>query len=414
MKIPRIYKLSNCRICGSPDLQKFAHFPNMPFTDDFVSPKQRGSEFKADINIFVCVQCLVVQTQHNVDCTDYYESYQYAVGDSALARRFMKIMAERLKCAYYPLTDGKKVLEIGSGDGGQLLAFKETGCCILGYEPSSILCDISKKRGIPTIQGLFTFESVATLPPEFQHVDVVMLSYTFDHLPDPISFLKATVSILNKKEGLLVVEIHNLEKIIERQEYCLFEHEHSIYLTEQTIHNICESVGLVVIDFDLVPEIERRANSLIFIATPSGSKFSRKPIKPRTPKKFSDLSFYAGVEEGISLGISNLEKFVDQMTMKNKKLIGYGAGGRGVMTLAAMQNAQKLAYVIDKNPNGIGLLMPKTGLPVYPIEHLRVDPADEILVFSFGYMQEIQKELSTMGYKHEQFHSLIDVLAGRY
>ncbi len=414
MKTPSIYKLSNCRICGGKNLQKFIHLPNMPFTDDFVTPERKDTEFKADIDIFVCEECLTAQTQHNVDVADYYEDYQYSVGDSVLAKGFMKILAKRLKQAYYPLINGKKVLEVGSSDGEQLLAFKMTGCRVLGYEPSSVLCDMSEEKGVPTIQGLFTSDSVELLPSDFKEVDVVMLSYTFDHLPDPVSFLKTTASILNKHDGLLVVEIHNLEKILERQEFCLFEHEHSIYLTEQTVINICESVGLVVIDFDLVPEVERRANSLIFIATPVGSKFSDKSIKYRSSKDFSDLKFYSMVGENIRQGIANLEKFVDQITAQNKKLIGYGAGGRGVMTLAAMQNAQKFAYVVDKKPKSPGLLMPKTGLRVFPIEQLSVDPADEILVFSFGYMDEIQKELSVMGYKPEQFHSLIDVLAGRY
>ena len=414
MKTPNISKLINCRACGSINLRKFLHLPEMPFTDDFVSNERKGTEFRADIDIFVCEKCLTAQTQHDVDVTDYYEDYQYSVGDSTLAQGFMKTLAVRLKEAYYPMSEGKKVLEVGSSDGAQLLAFKDTGFDVLGYEPSSVLCEMAEKKGVPTIQGLFTSESVAMLPPEFKEADVVMLSYTFDHLPDPISFLKTTASILNKQEGLLVVEIHNLEKIIDRQEYCLFEHEHSIYLTEQTVQNICKVAGLVVIDFDLVPEAERRANSLIFIATPETSRFSDKAIIPRTPKEFSDLDFYNKVGENIRRGINNLEKFVDQITSNNKKLIGYGAGGRGVMTLAAMQNAHKLAYVVDKKPKGLSLFMPKSRLPVYAIEHLKFEPADEIIVFSFGYMKEIQKELSTMGYKPEQFHSLIDVLAGRY
>jgi len=58
--------------------------------------------------------------------------------------------------------------------------------------------------------------------------------------------------------------------------------------------------------------------------------------------------------------------------------------------------------------------MPKSGLPIYPISQLSIEPADQILVFSFGYMKEIQQELSTLGYQPHQFHSLIDVLAGRF
>ena len=81
MKIPSIHKLSNCRICGAGNLQEFVHLPRMPFTDDFVSPEEEGQEFTADINIYVCEKCLTAQTLHNVDVDDYYEDYQYSVGD---------------------------------------------------------------------------------------------------------------------------------------------------------------------------------------------------------------------------------------------------------------------------------------------------------------------------------------------
>ena len=234
MKQPSINHIDKCRVCGNSSLTKFLHLVQMPFTDDFITQSHFGQEFKADIDIFVCNHCLTAQTQHDVDVNDYYEDYQYSVGGSATASRFMHLLANELKLAYYPDINGKKVLEVGSSDGEQLVAFKETGCRVLGYEPSSILCQMAEGKGIKTIQGLFSTESVCSLPSDFCEVDVVMLSYTFDHLPDPKAFLAASRSILNKKDGLLVVEIHNLEKIIERQEYCLFEHEHSIYLTEVT------------------------------------------------------------------------------------------------------------------------------------------------------------------------------------
>ena len=412
MNSPKINQIEQCRACGNSKLIKFLSLPNMPFTDDFVAPQKRGHEFKADINVFVCELCTTVQTQHNVDVADYYEDYQYSVGGSTLAKSFMKTLAQSLKKAYYPQIQGIKVLEIGSSDGEQLLAFKETGCKVLGYEPSSLLCEMSHTKGVPTVQGLFASESIKLLPSDFKEVDVVMLSYTFDHLPDPISFLKTAASILNKKNGLLVVEIHNLEKIIERQEFCLFEHEHSIYLTEKTVQQICRSVNLVVIDFDLVPELERRANSLIFVATLVDSELSSNAMMARTPEKFSDIDFYNQIGLSIDQGILNLEKFVNRYTSNGQKLVGYGAGGRGVMTLAAMKNANQLAYVVDKRPKGEGLLMPKTGLPIYPISQLSAEPPDNLLVFSFGYMKEIQQELAPLGYKPHQFHSLIDVLAG--
>lgn len=414
MNQPKVHFRNACRLCGSTSLQRFLHLPEMPFTDDFITPEALGSEFRADINIFICTSCLSAQTQHDVDVGDYYEDYQYSVGGSSTASRFMRILAENTVARFPASSDSRKVLEVGSGDGEQLVAFKNTGCRVLGYEPSSVLCKVAEAKGIPTIQGLFTADSIHQLPDEFKEVDVVMLSYTFDHLPDPRAFTAAARAILNKDHGLLIVEIHNLEKIIERQEYCLFEHEHSIYLTETSVAKLCALEGLTVIDFDLVPEADRRANSLIFVATPNESKLAARAVTPSTPDAFNHLDHYSLIGANITSAIQNLDRFVDQMTAHGKTLAGYGAGGRGVMTLAAMRSAPKLKYLVDKKPKRPGLVAPKSGVPLVSLDELASNPVDAILVFSFGYIDEIRREVSALGYQPDQFYSLLDVLAGRF
>jgi hypothetical protein len=262
---------------------------------------------------------------------------------------------------------------------------------------------------------LFTPESARQLPAAFQRPDVVMLSYTFDHLPQPREFIAAARSILNPETGLLVVEIHDLRKIFERQEYCLFEHEHTIYLTTATASALCAREGMTVIDFDLVPEADRRANSLIFVATPSGSQFARDipAARPSVPVEFNELSFYEKQAQLIQRGIANLDEFVTRVTDGGKTIAGYGAGGRGVMTLAAMQSASRLRYLVDKKPKREGLVVPKSGIPLTGLSALQESPVDEVLVFSFGYMAEIQSDLAAFGYRPRQFHSLLDVLAGK-
>jgi SAM-dependent methyltransferase len=387
----------------------------MPLTDDFIPQDRFGQEFRHDIDVFVCEDCLVAQTQHDVDMADYYEDYQYAVGASQTASRFMRLLAENLFSKYFAGRESGKVLEVGSGDGAQLAAFKELGFEALGYEPSSTLARVAEGKGIPTIQGLFEAGSARRLPASFKPVDVVMLSYTFDHLPQPREFLAAARSILNPDGGLLVVEVHDLQKIFERREYCLFEHEHSVYLTQATAMSLAAREGLTVIDFDLVPEQDRRANSLIFVATPDGSRLAKRfaPAKPSAPSELSDLDFYARQAGLIQRGIDNLDAFVNRATAAGKTMAGYGAGGRGVMTLAAMRNASKLRYLADKKPKRPDLVTPKSGLPLVGLSALRDSPVDEILVFSFGYMREIQAELSAFGYEPRQFHSLLDALEGR-
>ena len=122
----------------------------------------------------------------------------------------------------------------------------------------------------------------------------------------------------------------------------------------------------------------------------------------------------AKIGANITSAIQNLDRFVDQMTANGKSLAGYGAGGRGVMTLAAMRSAPKLKYLVDKKPKRPGIVAPKSGVPLVSLDELASNPVDAILVFSFGYIDEIRREVSALGYQPDQFYSLLDVLAGRF
>lgn len=59
--------------------------------------------------------------------------------------------------------------------------------------------------------------------------------------------------------------MHNLEKIIQRSEYCLFEHEHTVYLTASCAEKIFNIAGFEVIAIDPLPDSVTRADSLIVV-----------------------------------------------------------------------------------------------------------------------------------------------------
>src|SRR5436309_1434412 len=106
--ISRVTTLQKCRACGSSELDRFLHLPEMPLTDDFIPRERFGQEFRHDIDIFVCKDCLTAQTQHDVDMRDYYEDYQYAVGSSEIASRFMRLLAGNLLSKYFAGQKGIK------------------------------------------------------------------------------------------------------------------------------------------------------------------------------------------------------------------------------------------------------------------------------------------------------------------
>ncbi|GFN31959.1 class I SAM-dependent methyltransferase [Paenibacillus xylaniclasticus] len=396
----------SCRVCRGGPLTRWVHLPAMPLTEELRKPDDSAAPFLADIDVYVCAACGVSQTVGQRDLSPYYIDYGYTVGQSPFAARYMQRLADMVRDRY-GLAPGFTVVEIGSGDGAQLECFRRAGAYVYGVEPSAELCRVSRQRGVPVLESLFTPSTAALLPEPFRPVDVLLMTYTFDHLPDPAGTLAAARSVLHPGRGLLVLEVHDLSRIVERREYCLFEHEHYTYWTAKTLSGALAASGFRLLTTELVPEQERRGNSLLIVAAPTDAAHSPDQVLLVEEEAAID---YAGFQRELERGIALLDAFVEREAAAGRRIAGYGGGGRGVMTMAAMNSSKKLAYVCDANAGLHGRLTPKSGVPIADINQLTRQPVDTLIVFSYGYMDEIREAVAKLPGAPKSIVSMLDIL----
>lgn len=395
-------KINQCRICNANTFQQVILLPQMPFTDEFIPKEKIGKEFLADIEIAVCRLCGCAQNMNDTDMGKYYSEYTYSVQSSGFAINFMHILTQRVKEKYFSQNNNPKVLEIGSGTGEQLLEFHKAGFNILGIEPSGKLSDYANRMGIKTLTAFFDESTKEIVEPDFKTVDAVVTSYTFDHIPRPVDVLNNIHHILNEN-GILIIEVHNLELIRMRNEFCLFEHEHYTYLNEQTMTSLLNQNKFKVLTYDLLSEKEKRANSLLVVALKVNHVIQNKINVRNEIEKLVNLS------SEIQKSIERIDTWL--LENKNQKIVAYGAGGRGIMTIAALKYPELIQCIVDKNPKAKNIFAPKSHLPVFGIDELGKTRADKILIFSFGYYNEIVSELGEkFNYLPEQFTSILDLL----
>jgi SAM-dependent methyltransferase len=407
-----IHRREACRACGASGPRRFLHFADLPLTDDYVTEQTTGTEFLAPLDVYWCAECKTAQTLHDVEVSDYYgREYRYTVSGSPFARRFMQRLAEEA-FRRFGVRPGDRVIEVGSGDGHQLSCFRDLGARVLGFEPSADLTAQSREAGVPVNQCLFGAETVDSIPAEMRPAQVVLLTYTFDHLPDPLPFLNAVREVLDEERGVLLIEVHDLEKIIERRETCLFEHEHSIYLNELTMKRLLERAGFQLLTTRLVPEPERRGNSLLVAASLRGATHRPDPFtRHEELAPLEDWQTYSAFGDAVRKSYEGLRGYVRERTGAGKRIAGYGAGGRGVLTLAmADLSGREVSYVCDQNESLHGLLTPRSHVPIAPPSRLLDDPADETIVFSFGYLNEIRRQLSAYEGRGGRLISLLDLI----
>ena len=408
----QVHDRKTCRLCGGARLERYLTIDDMPMSDQFLRPGELGKEFRHRLDIYVCEDCKLSQTLHDVDPGAYYKDYQYSVAQSQHAMNCMQALAESM-IARFELKPGNRVLEVGSADGSQLRFFQKAGFEVLGYEPSEALTRVARENGIATINNLFTADSIDDIPAEFKPIQAILLTYTFDHLPDPVAFLRAAAAVLDPENGVLVIEVHDLDKILDRYEYCLMMHEHTNYCGAATMQRLLEKGGMTLIDVDLVPPEKTRGNSLLAAAALKGSAMAKRAMPDLALGRLQDIETYRRFGQEVEQSIATLRRQLREKKKAGMRLAGYGAGGRGVLTMAAIAEPGIFDYVIDKNPAFHNLVTPVSHVPVDGIDRVFKDPVDEILVFSHGYINEIRRDLQPFIDRGGRIISLLDALQSR-
>ena len=389
-----------CRFCESKLDKELVLLKSMPLTDEFVKKDLDQKEYIEDIHIFQCSFCGLVQNPADMNYSQYYQEYNYSSGHSKFTKLFMSEYA-KVSINEYKNVSGvgvQSVLEVGSGDGEQLKCFLEMGVnSVLGIEPSAFLAKQSNNAGIPTILDLFSIKTTKNIPSA--SFDICLSSYTFDHVPDPVDYLKAANRLL-KNNGILSFEIHDLDQIYSRSEWCLFEHEHTVYMNSGIVSSMVNAFGFEVVAINPLNKKLTRANSLIVMAKKIRSLNEAHVINFK-----NDNYRYNDLNKRINQTIKSIDNWIARIT-ECDSLIGWGVGGRGVMTLAAITNSDKFQAIIDSNYTDEGLLTPKTRVPILGVENLSEYRDSYCLVFSFGYIDEIREVLLSYGFQDRKIISL--------
>lgn len=386
-----------CRWCKNTEMKEEIVFEKMPLTDDFIVKDNFFDEYIEDIHIYSCQSCGLIQNPNNFSFSRYYEDYNYSSGHSPFVQFFMQQLAmytvEKYKYLFNSAPD--TVLEIGSGDGVQLKEFQNLGLQALGIEPSNKLQLQANKNKIFTLKEYFD-ETTIHQKLKGRKFSIILSSFTLDHIPDPKVFLNHIWEI-SSDNSVIVFEIHDISKIITRGEWCLFEHEHMIYTDESFWRRNLIECGFEFVEANPLPENVVRANSLIVV----GRKVQKDQAlyeKPKVPALNID-------KEKIRRVQNKIEKFLDS---HENTVIGWGLGGRGVMTASLLRNSNRIRAFFDTNFEKSGYFTPQSHIKIESIKNLKNYQKSSVLVFSFGYFDEICKELIDNGFTRENIFSLAD------
>lgn len=353
--------MKRCIVCGEAlDQSGFLMaFPNQPAgAQNIPSPSELKQDRGMDLSLFQCTSCGLIQ----FDCepVPYYRDTIRAGGISSTA-------AQLRRTQYSHFIDlcnlkGKKIVEIGCGQGEFLDILTEFPVGVYGIEHNQDLVEIGRRKGLNICRG---FTDTADTTIDGAPFDA-FLSFNFiEHQPKPNTMLRCIYRNL-AEDGYGLITAPSMDYILHYSSYYEFMRDHIAYYSEETLRFLLNRNGFTVIESETV---NRDTLSMIV----------RK--RPKT-----DVSGLINVRGRLS---GALHAYIDSRRQRGKKIAFWGASHQAFAALSTASLSQEIAYIIDSAPFKQSRYSPATHIPIISPEHFFNEPVDCILIIAPGYTHEI-------------------------
>jgi len=174
-------------------------------------------------------------------------------------------------------------------------------------------------------------------------------------------------------------------------------HEHFSYFSWISAQKIFASQGLTLFD---VEELPTHGGSLRIYACHSEDR--SKPITERARELYqreidaglTRLESYAGFGERVKETKRKLLHFLVEAKRQGKKVVGYGAPGKGNTLLNYCGiRTDFLDFTVDRNPYKQGKFLPGTHIPIYAPEQIDEARPDYVLILPWNFKDEIIRQM---------------------
>jgi SAM-dependent methyltransferase len=387
---------SHCRFCRAPLNKIFVDLGMSPLCESFVTTEKLNTmEPFYPLRVYVCGACLLVQLDEYVSPDEIFTEYAYfsSYSDSWVehARRYCEAMCERFK-----LGRESSVYEIASNDGYLLQHFVARGIPVLGIEPAVNVAKVAIGKGIPSVSRFFGLECAKQLAGEHGQPDLLVGNNVLAHVPDINDFVSGMQALL-KPDGIITMEFPHLLKLVELNQFDTIYHEHFSYLSLTTVKRIFEAHGLTLFDVEQIPT---HGGSLRIYARHSADR--TKPVGARigelleleSRSGYDRLERYSSFEEQVRETKRALLQFLIEAKREGKKIVGYGAPGKGNTLLNYCGiRTDFIDFTVDRNPYKHGRFTPGTHIPILPPERLAEARPDYVLILPWNLKTEIVQAL---------------------
>ncbi|MCW1300810.1 MAG: class I SAM-dependent methyltransferase [Candidatus Parvarchaeota archaeon] len=403
-----------CRNCGSELNHCILDLGTSPPANAFLSREDLNKpELWYPLRLLVCEKCFLVQTEDFVGReTLFNPNYVYfsSFSDTWLkhAKNYVEMVTEK-----FGLSEKSLVIEIGSNDGYLLQYFKNKNIPCYGVEPTHLVAEAARKKGIETVEEFFGIDLAKRLEQAKGQADLMVANNVLAHVPDIHDFLQGFY-ILLKPEGVATFEFQYVVPLIKQALFDTVYHEHFSYFSFTTVSEIFRVNGLKVFDVEHLPT---HGGSLrVYVEKEDSGAFEISDrvlnlLEEEKKEGVRKLEFYSALQERAEKIKRDFLMFLLDAQQKGKKVAAYGAAAKGntLINFCGVKG-DLIKYVCDKNPYKQGKYLPGSRLPVVAPEMLKINLPDYVLIIPWNLKEEIIHELRVKYNENFSFVTALPIL----
>jgi SAM-dependent methyltransferase len=250
--------------------------------------------------------------------------------------------------------DPGRAIDIGCNDGSLLEALRRAGYAqVVGVEPNPVAASIARNKGHQVYTSYLTKELASQIVADCGAFDTVYLRHVVEHVSDLEAFFGA-LRVLLRPDGLLVLELPDVEEGFALGSPAILWEEHVSYFTQALAEYMLERFGFHISD-------RRRyvfgGGSLAFVAQKKAVPVTCTIRRP-DPSAMTELlrSFVAGMEQQKS----EIKSVVSLARSGGYKVLIYGAAPRSCLLVSVSRIAEMIDFVVDDRQDIQQRLMPGT------------------------------------------------------
>lgn len=373
-----------CPVCGSSNATEIFRLDAVPvICNQLWDDASRASAAPVgDVRLVCCHDCAMVwNAEFDPDRMVYAPGYENALHFSPRFQAFSEELADGLAERFELF--GKRVIEIGCGDGHMLDLLSKRGVAsATGYDPSMAGTEtpFTAREGVQIVPEYFRSDTIDA------PFDAVICRHVLEHLDSPSVLLSDLRRAIGDRDVPVYFEVPNAGWMLRDNSMWDVIYEHVGYWTAPSITTAFRRAG-----FEPTSVSEGYGGQFLMIEARPG-KAEPDYLASDIAGTLADAESFARATESV---LRHWRKRLDAL---GGRAVIWGAGSKGITFGNALGPANRaISALVDLNPRKHGLLAPGIAIEVVSPEDLTALAPDLVLISNALYADEIARQVRDMG-----------------